>query len=54
MRGQKAFIMNVLANQPTSSGLQVEIQSSTLHAVAPFRRMTIDYDNVVDATYLFF
>ena len=54
MRGQKALIMNVLANQPTSSGLQVEIQSSTLHAVAPFRRMTIDYDDVVDARYLCF
>ena len=54
MKGQKAIIMDVLANHPTSSGLRIEIQSSTLYVVAPFRRMTINYDDVVDARYLCF
>jgi hypothetical protein len=49
MKGYPGIIKDVLCNQPTQSGLRVEVQITSLDSTAPFRRIILDYDLVVEA-----
>jgi len=49
MRTFPGVVTDVLCNQATSSGLKVEVQLTILEAVGPFRRVILDYDDVVEA-----
>lgn len=54
MKGYSGIIKDVLCNQPTPSGLRVIVQITSLDPTAPFRRITLDYDHVVEARYSYF
>ena len=45
---REGIIKNILCNQPTPSGLRVQIELTSLDAVNPFRHITLDYDDVVE------
>jgi len=47
LRTCPGIIKDVLCRQKTSSGLKVEVELTTLDAVSPFRRIILDYDDVV-------
>lgn len=47
LRTRPGIIKDVLCRQATSSGLKVQVELTTLDAVAPFRRINLDYDDVV-------
>jgi len=49
-KGYIAEVKNVLARQPTASGLKVEIKLSHLDFASPFKTMVVDYDDVFEAT----
>ena len=48
LRTKKGIVKNVLCNQATPSGLWLEIELTSVDAVNPFRRVTLDYDDVVE------
>ena len=48
LRTKKGIVKNVLCNQATPSGLRLEIELTSVDAVNPFRRLTLDYDDVVE------
>ena len=50
-RTRLATVKDVLCNQPTPSGLRVVVQKTYFDASAPFRQLTLDYDNVLEARY---
>lgn len=50
-RNRLATVKDVLCNQPTPSGLRVVVQRTCFDVSAPFRRLTLDYDNVLEARY---
>ena len=54
MKGYPGVIKDVLCNQRTPSGLQVVVQITSLDSTAPFKHITLDYDHVVEARYLYF
>lgn len=54
LRTRPAIIKDVLCNQPTESGLKVVIEITSLDPNAPFPRLVLDYDSVLEARYLFF
>jgi hypothetical protein len=49
LKGYSGIVVDVLYNQSTPSGLRVVIQITALVSNAPFRRITVDYDHVVEA-----
>jgi len=54
LKTRPAIIKDILCNQQTVSGLKVVIEVTYLDSNAPFRRLTLDYDSVLEARYLFF
>ena len=50
-RTRLATVKDVLCNQPTPSGLRVVVQKTCFDASTPFRQLTLDYDNVLEARY---
>ena len=52
LRTRPGIIKDVLCRQATSSGLKVQVELTTLDAVAPFRRIVLDYDDVVVTRYV--
>ena len=52
LRTRQAIIKDVLCNQSTESGLMVVIELTSLDPNAPFPRLTLDYDNVLEARYV--
>jgi hypothetical protein len=53
-RNHLATVKDVLCNQPTPSGLRVVVQRTCFDVSAPFRQLTLDYDNVLEARYSVF
>jgi hypothetical protein len=53
-KGYKGIITDVICNQQTSSGLRLQVQLTIYDPTAPFRRITLDYDDVVEARYVVF
>jgi hypothetical protein len=53
LRTRPAIVKDVLCNQPTASGLKVVIEITSLDPNAPFPRLTLDYDSVLEARYVF-
>lgn len=51
MKGRTGVIIDVLCNQRTPSGLRVVVHITLVDPAAPFRRITLDYDHVVEARY---
>lgn len=47
MRTYTGVVTDVLCNQKTPSGLRIEVQLTVLGWVHPFKRLTMDYDDVV-------
>jgi hypothetical protein len=54
LRTYPGIVKDVLVNQPTPSGLKLVIEITALDSTAPFRRITLDYDHVVEARWLYF
>jgi len=54
MKGYAGVIKDVLCNQRTASGLRVLVQITSLDPTAPFKRIPVDYDHVVEARYSYF
>ena len=54
MKGYQGIVKDVLCNQSTPSGLQVVVQITSLDPTSPFKHITVDYDYVVEARYLYF
>jgi len=54
MRTYPGIVKSVLTGQQTPSGLKLQIQATHIDPNAPFRLLTLDYDNVVEARYLLF
>ena len=52
MRTYPGIVKNVLTGQQTASGLKLQIQPTYMDPNLPFRLITLDYDNVVEARYL--
>jgi ribosomal protein L24 len=52
MRTYPGIVKNVLTGQQTASGLKLQIQPTHMDPNLPFRLITLDYDNVVEARYL--
>jgi hypothetical protein len=52
MRTYPCIVKTVLTGQKTPSGLKLQIQPTHLDPNAPFRLLTLDYDNVVEARYV--
>lgn len=48
LRGRTAVVTDVLCGQETSSGLKVAIQLTSFDPNAPYKKMTLDYDDVVE------
>jgi hypothetical protein len=49
LKGYRGIVLDVLCNQKTPSGLQVQIQLTSLDPNSPFKTFIFDYDNVVEA-----
>jgi len=49
-KGYDTVVKNVLARQPTVSGLKVEIQLSHLNFASPFKTAIVDYDDIIEKT----
>jgi len=47
-KGYVGVVKDVLPGQDTASGLKIAIQLAHLDPSAPFRRMVVDYDDVVE------
>jgi len=52
MRTYPGIVKSVLTGQQTPSGLKLQIQPTYVDPNTPFRLLTLDYDNVVEARYL--
>jgi hypothetical protein len=52
MRTYPGIVKDVLPGQRTPSGLKLQIQPTLIDPNTPFRLLTLDYDNVVEARYL--
>ena len=52
LKGYQGIIKNVLCKQETSSGLQVAIQLAHLDPAAPFKTEVLNYDDIVEASYV--
>jgi hypothetical protein len=48
-KGYLGIVKDVLCHQPTSSGLRLVIQITSVDPNAPFRQLTVDYDHVLEA-----
>jgi hypothetical protein len=48
-KGYPGIVKDVLCNQPTSSGLRLEIQITSFDSNAPFRHVILDFDHVLEA-----
>ena len=48
MKGYVGVVKDVLRGQNTASGLKIDIQLAHLDPSSPFRRMIVDYDDVVE------
>ena len=49
LRTYPAIVKDVLCGQETPSGLKLVVQLTRLDSNAPFRDVTLDYDDVVEA-----
>jgi hypothetical protein len=49
-KGYDTIVKNVLARQPTASGLRVEIKLSHLTFASPFKTEIVDYDDILEKT----
>lgn len=49
LKGYQGVVKDVMCNQATPSGLRVQIQLTALCSAAPFERLTLDYEAVVEA-----
>ena len=49
LKGYRGTIKSVFCEQPSSSGLRVGVQLSHLAVACPFKIITLDYDDVVEA-----
>jgi hypothetical protein len=49
-KGRDTVVKNVLARQPTASGLKVEIRSLHIDFASPFKTVIVDYDDIVEKT----
>jgi hypothetical protein len=47
-KGYVGVVKDVLRGQDTASGLKIDIQLAHLDPSSPFRRMIVDYDDVVE------
>ena len=52
LKGYQGIVKNVLCRQETASGLQVAVQLSHLDPACPFKREILDYDDIVEASYM--
>lgn len=48
-KGHLGVVKDVLCHQSTPSGLRVVMQITSLDPSTPFRRLTLDYDHVLEA-----
>ena len=49
-KGYDAVVKNVLARQPTASGMKIEIGLSHIDFASPFKTIVFDYDDIVEKT----
>ena len=49
-KGYDTVVKNILARQPTASGLKVEIQLLHIDFSSPFKTIVVDYDDIVEKT----
>ena len=49
-KGYDAVVKNVLARQPTASGMKIEIGLSHIDFTSPFKTVVFDYDDIVEKT----
>lgn len=52
LRTCPGIVLGVLPGQQTPSGIRIEIQLTRLDSASPFRRLTLDYDDVVEARWV--
>ena len=52
LKGYRGIVKNVLCKQETSSGLRVAVQLAHLDPAAPFKTEILDYDDIVEASYV--
>jgi hypothetical protein len=52
MKGYRAIIKDVLPLQDTPSGLRITIQFIHMNPAHPFKTEILDYDDVVEASYV--
>jgi len=52
LKGYPGTVKNVLCRQETSSGLRVAIQLARLDSASPFKTVVLDYDDIVEASYV--
>jgi hypothetical protein len=48
-KGRPGVVKDVLCNQSTPSGLRLVIQITWLDSNAPFKQLTLDFDQVLEA-----
>jgi hypothetical protein len=53
LKGNFGIVKDVLPNQPTASGLKVQVELTTFDSTMSLRRLILDYDGVIEARYLF-
>jgi hypothetical protein len=53
MKGYQGIIKTVLCKQPTKSGLHLVVQLTHLDPSCPYRMVVLNYDNVVEAQYVY-
>ncbi|PPQ74375.1 hypothetical protein CVT24_000864 [Panaeolus cyanescens] len=47
-KGHKGIVKNVVTGQQTSSGMKIEIELATFDPSHPFKRVTVDYDDILE------
>lgn len=50
LKGYKGVVKDTFCNQMTQSGLKVLIQMLHLSPTVPYHKLTLDYDDVVEAS----
>jgi hypothetical protein len=48
LKGYVGVVKDVLPGQDTASGLRITIQLSILNPSSPFKKLVVDYDDVVE------
>jgi hypothetical protein len=53
MKGYQGIVKTVLCKQPTKSGLRLVAQLTHLDSSCPYRMVVLDYNDVVEAQYVY-